>query len=344
MSLLVIEGFEDAALSELWAGASGGSADTSPVRTGTRSWLLTGDGEVFTHTLASPISSTQELIVGWAVTFSRTDPGGDSTFRNLFHLRDTSANTIFELRVQGTTPGTIWVYDAAAAQVGSFSVVGGWQTDVFVHYLEVKAVNPGTASDVFVYSDGVLVYSSTAFDLTDGVNNIGDVRFLNPRNNTSNWDDIYIADGSTAGGAVSDVLGPVNVETLNANGNGATANWDGSDGNNTDNYLLVDDLPHDSDTTYVTASTANDVDLYTFQDLGTRTVYGVRATATARKDGGSESFRQVTRIGSTNYAGTTKVLTDAYVNYVEIWEVSPATSTVWASTGVNDAEFGVEVI
>ena len=67
-------------------------------------------------------------------------------------------------------------------------------------------------------------------------------------------------------GAGDPFLGPIAVETLRPNGNGAVNQWAGSDGDSADNWQLVDDPTVDNGS-YVYSTTVGQQDLYTMGDL-----------------------------------------------------------------------------
>lgn len=79
------------------------------------------------------------------------------------------------------------------------------------------------------------------------------------------WDDIGLNDPT--GIYDNSWCGNGKIVMLAPNGTIAHA-LTGSDGDTVDNHLLIDDVPHDSDTTYVKGTTPNDEDLYSFADVG----------------------------------------------------------------------------
>jgi hypothetical protein len=85
--------------------------------------------------------------------------------------------------------------------------------------------------------------------------------------NLNRWADFLYVDDFWAASAVGEGAGPLSNRRFlwgQASGNGQSSQWAGSDGNTTDNYLLVDDgVTPDSDTTYVKAESGGLVDQYT---------------------------------------------------------------------------------
>ena len=160
----------------------------------------------------------------------------------------------------------------------------------------------------------------------------------------SDYDDIYIVDDQ--GSAPNDTfLGDVRVQALFPNGNGNSSVFLGSDGNSTDNYLLVDETANDGDTTYVQGSTVGDKDTYAFTDPtpGSGTVYGVQILPYARKtDAGVRDICTVARLSGTETDGPNQTLSTGYTYLDDIRETKPG-GGAWTISDVTSAEFGVKV-
>lgn len=161
-------------------------------------------------------------------------------------------------------------------------------------------------------------------------------------------DDIYITDtaGTLNTGFLSD--GPIEVATLLPDGNGNSSGMVGSDADQTDNYLLVDNnaAAPPATTEYVGSATEGDKDTYTMDDLaGAPTVLGVTTSIYASKtDVDAKLMRPVLRSGTTDYVGTSKVLSDGtWSNIEEAWDADPDTAVQWLYGGVNAMEVGQEV-
>ena len=99
--------------------------------------------------------------------------------------------------------------------------------------------------------------------------------------------DIYLLDNN--GTFNNSFLGDIRVDCLYPNGNGSSSQFIGSDGNSTDNYLLVNEATLNEDTSYVESSTVNDIDLYQMDSmssspLDSNSIYGVQAVNVTKKD------------------------------------------------------------
>lgn len=114
----------------------------------------------------------------------------------------------------------------------------------------------------YVYKNGVQVLSFT------GNTGNADVRFfrygfweVGHSLSDGDWrlDDMFIDD--TVGEAAAP-LPDIRLPYITFDGNGNYSQCMGSDGNQVDNYLLVDEQPHDGETTYVEADAVDEKDTY----------------------------------------------------------------------------------
>ena len=90
--------------------------------------------------------------------------------------------------------------------------------------------------------------------------------------NAAIYDDFYLMTGSG-----DTPLGDIVIETLYPNGNGNANQFVGSDGDSTNNYLLVNETGAPVTSSYVADSTSGHQDMYALTDLVTSagTVLGV---------------------------------------------------------------------
>jgi hypothetical protein len=148
--------------------------------------------------------------------------------------------------------------------------------------------------------------------------------------------------------APNDFLGHYRFGCLDADGNGNQSDFNGSDGNQTDNYLLIDDgfTPDDS-TTYVESATVNDVDTYSMDDLPTPALSIIAVCPVIRAvktDAGTRALTAVIRSGGADYDGAVEqFLSTSYAGYREAFLVDPDTAAAWDEAGVNAMEVGMKV-
>lgn len=135
------------------------------------------------------------------------------------------------------------------------------------------------------------------------------------------------------------------VESIIPNANGNSSQWLGSDANQIDNYLLVDDNGND-DTDYVASGTLNDLDTYATGNLTntTGTIIGTTHYLVARKDDvATRTIASAIRTNSIDYIGSNKTMTGTYNTYMENRLVNPDTSLRFTISEVNALEVGQKV-
>lgn len=133
------------------------------------------------------------------------------------------------------------------------------------------------------------------------------------------------------------------------NGNGDSSDWLGSDGNSTDNYLLVDENPHNSDTDYVSAASTGLKDLYNLAAMPSipsgSAIVLVQPIAVARRtDPATLSNIDVgIKSGATEDFAASQALTTTYALYAgEIYYVDPDDGMAWDETKVNALQVGIQ--
>ena len=240
---------------------------------------------------------------------------------------------------RGTSTGTV-LGTSAAGLVGS---------GAFTHF-QVRAVISDTVGVVQIRLNGS---SSPAINLTsqDTNNGAAAVSVNNVRIGTSStgskvgyYDDLVIWD--TTGSIANTWIGDTRVDSYFPNANGDSSQFVGSDGNSTDNYLLVDAAaPNGTD--YVQSSTVGDKDLYGFGNMShtPSSIYGVVVTASALKDdAGSRSIRLLAKSSSSEAnSGADIALSTSRTRAIGVFETNPATSAAWTKSGVDGAQFGITV-
>lgn len=135
----------------------------------------------------------------------------------------------------------------------------------------------------------------------------------------------------------------------NANGNseGAGTAWDGSDGNQTDNHDLVDEIPAVT-TDYVTSSDVNDVDTYNLADVPapyTAAILVQPICYAALAAAGTGDIRLVVRSNGVDYpdAADTPLTTTYVFKHGDLYYVDPNGGGAWSTTKANALEAGHKV-
>lgn len=214
-------------------------------------------------------------------------------------------------------------------------------------YFEFKVTIDDTAGEVVVRRDGVPVINLTGVDTRNGgtAANIHSMRYgQNSDNNYGSLDDIYLIRNDGTG--LTDFMGEIEVEALLPNGNGNYSQLVGSDGNSTDNYLLVDDGPGVSDADYAGSATDGAIDTYTMGNLirTSTTVHAVQLGFRTRKsDTTAKSVRRIIRSGGIDHTGADIPLASSFAWNREVLEQNPITSANWTQSDIDGLETGVEV-
>ena len=238
----------------------------------------------------------------------------------LISLRGNHSLSTFYLYVDGVQEDSAVVLDTSYQHIGmdvKIDSVSGWAR---------------------VYKDGIEIMS---FDGDTGTDDIAKLR-LGTMSEVASYlvyfDDVFIDDSA---GETSPIFVPVKkFDFVLPNGNGNYAQWTGSDGNQTDNYLLVDEVPPDDDTTYVVAVSGGFYDSY---DMDTVTLgsgqefVAVIPTVCARREGSTEQIALGTRLSSTDLVSSGYNLGTTYGT---IWErqITKPGSGAWGQSDVNNME------
>ena len=142
-------------------------------------------------------------------------------------------------------------------------------------------------------------------------------------------DNLYIFDAT--GSENNDLAGPIRVGPIVVVGPGTYTQW--TPNGASANYDCVDDVPHDGDATFVSATDPNRIDSYAVSvPAGMAAVRGIKLMVAARKDDAAP--RAITPgvvIGSAFYAATSApvALPDNYAWIESVLERNPATGSPW---------------
>ena len=334
MALRFCDSFKHYAAADIlakWTTSATALIASTSGRWGTACLNLADDGRYVTKSLDAQAT----WIVGFGFRFTETGDIATPLIQFLdgaiVHVRlmfDESLGIFFFHR--GTTEIGVRTTTSLAANV--------W------HYIEAK-VTIGDAPDgvASLKINGVDVLTQTGLDTRNAGNATANIIKINGINNQNTYfDDLYICDGS--GAVNNDYLGDIKVECLLPTADGATADWTALSGAD---YTNVDEALQDGDTTYISSSTANQVDTFAMGNLATSagTIKGVQYLLMARKDdAGSRSVAPVARPVSTDRVGTTASLADTYAYVREIAELNPEDSAAWEIADINGMEYGVKLI
>ena len=245
-------------------------------------------------------------------------------------------NTDGSLSFRRGTSGTILSTTAAGViQVNSWAYVE-------VQYL-YSTVNSGTVV-IRVNNTVVLTLTNVNTSSTSPSTNITQIYYGYPGSTAQQMvlDDVYICEGTTP----DPFLGDITVETLYPNGNGNRNVWLGSDGDNVNNYLLVNEVGAPNTGTYTKDSVSGDGDVYALDNLKTVAgqVQGVCHVAFANKsDAGPAQFRIVNH-GTADTKSAALSPATSSDGWTYALAQNPDTGTAWTVATVNALQSGVEIV
>lgn len=317
---------------------SGASYSNASFRTGTRSLLVTVNNyNSASGYITQSINATTTPRVAFGFNLNNQPA-------NLITFRDGATEHV---SLRANLDGSLTVYRGGptGTLLGTSSVI--FNKSIWNH-IEFAVTISDTVGTVDVWLNNVSVLSLTSQDTRNGGNAqvtgiaIGTSVFpstFGATGRTDNyWDDIVMSDDA------STRIGTAVVQTLYPTGAGATTQWTPSTGNN---WAAVDEAAANSDTDYVSTSTANNIDTYAMGNLSNTsgTILALAVNLVARDDaGGSNSIAAVVRSGGTDYAQASVATTAGYLNYQTVISTDPATSSAWTGTNVNAVELGVKRI
>lgn len=336
MAILAMESFDLGYLPSYWTGSQ--HVVSSPVRTGTGA-MQPSSHNYGGHNGVMNFPAANEIYVGVAVL-----PGPSSTSNRFFLCGDGGATIHFMLDID-TPSNTLSIY-RGSTEIGSYTSqsieTGVWR------YIEAHLLLSDTVGVAQVWLDEQLIIDFSGDTRNGGTDlNYNCMQFedIMPQSpySVATWDDLYILD--TTGTTNNTRLGDIDVIALRPNGNGSSSQLTGSDGNQVDNYALVDDPGAPSSTDYVSGASAGLTDLYALQDTpaNIQQVQAVRVSYDAQKAAaGYAAMSPVIKAnGSTTTQPALPLSTTETQYQSSIMETDP-TGAGWTKTTLDGAEIGVE--
>lgn len=330
-STIAVTGFETG-LDSLEVVLSGGATiQTSTKRSGayaarcsgaTASTLITIKGLDANGVIANFNAATAyyRFYFRYASLDSGTSPIG------LFSAYDSSSNHKFSLGIWGTGSANarkLQIWDANFSPQGPGTAV--LSQDAW--YLIELSITTGTVANWEVKVNGSSDFSGVD-DL--GVNNHAYFQLKNDdfANNDFLFDDVLVSNSAYPGAGV----GIMAV----ANGDGNYTAWGTGQAGN------VDDVTHDSDTTFTSTSTAGtQAETFAMQNFNATGISTVKAVAIVRNASGAANTGSLRlRSASTDNDTTAADPGASYVARSEIHDVDPNTAAAWTESGINGAEVG----
>lgn len=312
--------------------------DVSDSITASATYKRSGTSSYRIGTSGSGSKSTGDLTSGYFryALYGTTNTPGTTTYIRFRH------GTTNLVSISITFTGGKYV---DTVTVGSTAVAWGttsWQGSTW--YLYEIYVSIDDSGRVILYRDGVkeIDYSGDTKPGTD--THFDGIYFGNSGSIDYYYDDIAFND--TTGGVDDSWCGDEHYELLAPNADGDVNNWTGSDGDKISNYLLVDEVPQDSDTTYVKATT--DVqDMYNVGDYSPTGKIPVRVWAECRAKDNDSSAGAIWvgyKTGGTVYlSSAVRTLTGSYSRIVgDDAKLNPFDGQAWEEADLDAIQFVVE--
>ncbi len=281
----------------------------------------------------------------WITGFAFTPDGFPTAQTALWKCRDGGQAGTEQFSVELTSGGFFAVARGGTIIATSTSQI---TAGLSVH-VQLKVVIGNTGS-YELRINSVNVLSNGSVDTQNSANAFANTVELgkDAGSGVYDFDDYWLCDGNNSGvsGAPNDdFLGDLRIQYRAPNGNGNSSGMVGSDGNSTDNYLLVDEGTPNGDTDYVVGDSVGDKDTYTVADLTPTagTVFGVQLLSSARKtDAGARSICNVVRSASVEEDSANYSLSTDYDYYRDLRQDDPSNNQ-WTVSSVNAMEIGTKV-
>jgi len=210
-------------------------------------------------------------------------------------------------------------------------------------YIEIAVKIDNSSGYVIIRADSStklqLTNQDTAVSASPSVNtiNFGAIG-ITPTGDGWWWaDDFYLLDKT--GNEFNDFLGDVVVYTLIPNADGSTNDWTPNSG--TTRYTQVDEIPHDSDTTYIYTTVDGAKQYFDFPDQVNITILAVQNTAVVRKDDSTTRYiKMCAKLGANEVVTNSWVLSNSYLHFTQVLPRDPANNQ-WSLQNFNSTQFGL---
>jgi hypothetical protein len=234
--------------------------------------------------------------------------------------------------------------------IGYGTDLSGIPDDTWTYY-EVKFRRDATNGGVWVRRNGVDdirlgYYANPPTTLNTGAtdyNNVQLGRGMGAVGGYSRYfDDFYVCDDQ--GSTNNDFLGDIRVEALFPTGTGQYAQFTPSPA--VDNYLNVDEVGPDSETSYNYTNQIGEMDTFAMGNVTATsgTIYAVQTNLIARKtDAGNRSLAPVIRQSGSDGIGTSRTLGNSYNDFHQCYDTQPVAGGAWTVSAVNSMVVGYKM-
>lgn len=258
--------------------------------------------------------------------------------------RDGSNSAVCTVTLQSTGDMAVKKGDQNGTVVGTTS--GGPIVASAFQHIEAFFTFAGTSGAVEIRVNGVTVLDLTNVDIGAASSVRQFVWGCTAGSGSGAYfiDDLYIYDDQgTDNNAIG--IGDLKLQLIKPNADTAQADWTRNTGSA--DYDAIDDTAPDDDTTYLSASTSNDLSEFDLEDTDplAESIKFIATYTSARKtDAGSASIKvglASSNIGSpptpAQSLGDEHTLSEVYTYYMDIFETDPATGSAFTPSAVDDA-------
>lgn len=297
--------------------------------------LPSGNAGVNSNRLVLPSSYT-DLGMALGIRF----PALPSTSnRNLLTFVDVSNNEVVSLVIQ--PDGTIQAYAGDTTTGTLLSSSSKRLRSSSWEHLEVHIIVSSSVGEIEIRLNEVTVLHVTGLDLGTSEITGFSVPPIGSGTGEMHFDDMVFWDATGTTG--NDFLGRVRVSTVFPDADGSTFDWSSTEANG---YEAVGEVPPDEDTTYISASTVNDVAELEVPTLPTDidTIEGVYVPVLARQETAGSTNMQISIIsGGIEDTGDEQPIGDTYGYYGQVFPSDPNTSGAkWTKTTLEAAKVKIE--
>ena len=325
----------------LWDYTLSAYIETTIKRSGGASYRVAGGNKY----LQKNILDISEFYLRAAYNFGSIEASNISDFLN---WNDSTTN-LGSIRVDG--PSRFLKAYVGGTLVGTGTIAINTNTWYLVE-VHLKLADAG--GDLEVKVDGIIDIDFSG-DTKPGSSTTVNRLFYGVVNIGGSTNPIYIDDlalNDTTGTVDNSWCGDGRVILLTPNDNGDVSQLVGQDADSTNNYLNVDDFPHDTDTTYNQSSTLNEYDLYNLTPCGLTEVTILRVIPEARArdtvaEGGLASL-PISVSGAGVYEGENRSLLTSYTRILGSgggsgYTLNPSTSLPWETSELDNLQVGFKV-
>jgi hypothetical protein len=316
--------------------------DAASARTGSRTLRIRPDvsGTAF---LRREIPATRRVTVNFAYSLKNFSFWGNQD-KNFFTLSQASQAAVMAILITQGDNGVMQLRRGTdilltAPKDSKDDLISYWEIAVFID---------SSSGYCKVWRDGVVV-----FDFTGNTGNADIVRVnfgpygfasfstSNP-NRGMHLSDIVICRHEGTPAADQARLGPVIHTTIVPDSDFAV---DGTPSSGSDNYAMVNEVPMDGDTSYVTLGAVGDKDIYghsTTLPVDTQPISVLVRSAQRLPLGGTTQVRQLVNDGTNTEEGPDLPVGELYTTRSAQFEENPFTNDPWEKAEVEALNFGVE--